>query len=245
MATTNARALVGKLNQTCFKALIEGAAGLCMARTNYHIEVEHFLVKLLELADADLPRILRHYDVNLSTVVRQLTSGLDKLKRGNDRAPGLSVEVLELIREAWLLASVEYHAGKIRSGYLLAAALTSRNLASRIADSSAELAKIDVGIGNGHHGPDLSTESLRAKEAVASDKARAAGLGVRESTLNRNGLPAGTRAPNFSLPDLAGGERTLADYRGRRVLLVFSDPACGPCQALAPELERLHREGEA
>jgi len=26
------------------------------------------------------------------------------------------------------------------------------------------------------------------------------------------------------------------------VLLVFSDPHCGPCNALAPELERLHRE---
>ena len=67
-------------------------------------------------------------------------------------------------------------------------------------------------------------------------------MGIRESKLNRNGLAAGTPAPNFTLPDLAGGERTLADYRGRRVLLVFSDPACGPCQALAPELERLHRE---
>jgi type VI secretion system protein VasG len=143
MATANARALVGKLNQTCFKALIEGAAGLCMARTNYHIELEHFLLKLLELSDGDLPRILRHYDINQSTVVRQLTAELDKLKRGNDRAPGLSEEILELIREAWLLASVEYHAGKIRSGYLLVAALTTRNLAASLAQTCPELAKLN------------------------------------------------------------------------------------------------------
>src|SRR5262245_3876232 len=143
MATANARALVGKLNQTCFKSLIEGAAGLCMARTNYHIELEHFLLKLLELSDGDLPRILRHYDINQSTVVRQLTAALDKLKRGNDRAPGLSEEVLELIREAWLLASVEYHAGKIRSGYLLVAALCTRNLAASLAQSCPELAKLN------------------------------------------------------------------------------------------------------
>jgi type VI secretion system protein VasG len=143
MATANARALVGKLNQTCFKALIEGAAGLCMARTNYHIELEHFLLKLLELSDGDLPRILRHYDINQSTVVRQLTAELDKLKRGNDRAPGLSEEILELIREAWLLASVDYHAGKIRSGYLLVAALTTRNLAASLAQTCPELAKLN------------------------------------------------------------------------------------------------------
>jgi len=35
---------------------------------------------------------------------------------------------------------------------------------------------------------------------------------------------------------------SLADYRGRRLLLVFTDPHCGPCDALAPDLVRLHRE---
>src|SRR5947208_3307822 len=30
--------------------------------------------------------------------------------------------------------------------------------------------------------------------------------------------------------------------RGKRVLLVFSDPHCGPCQMLAPHLEEFHRE---
>jgi hypothetical protein len=34
----------------------------------------------------------------------------------------------------------------------------------------------------------------------------------------------------------------LEEYRGRRVLLVFSDPGCGPCEQLAPQLERVHRE---
>jgi len=34
---------------------------------------------------------------------------------------------------------------------------------------------------------------------------------------------------------------SLEDYRGKRVLLVFSDPDCGPCNQLAPRLEQLHR----
>jgi peroxiredoxin len=65
---------------------------------------------------------------------------------------------------------------------------------------------------------------------------------VTESRLNRSGLKAGTPAPGFRLPRLDGGELALDDYRGRRVLLVFSDPGCGPCDRLAPQLERLHRE---
>ena len=34
----------------------------------------------------------------------------------------------------------------------------------------------------------------------------------------------------------------LESYRGRSVLLVFSDPHCGPCNQLAPELVRIHQE---
>lgn len=58
-----------------------------------------------------------------------------------------------------------------------------------------------------------------------------------------DGLRVGAQAPAFRLPRLDGGELSLEDYRGRRLLVVFSDPDCKPCDALAPELERLHRTG--
>jgi len=67
---------------------------------------------------------------------------------------------------------------------------------------------------------------------------------VSESRLLRTGLAAGVRAPDFALPGLDGGTVSLADYRGRRVLLVFLDPDCAPCEQLAPGLEQLHRERE-
>jgi len=66
---------------------------------------------------------------------------------------------------------------------------------------------------------------------------------LASSRLKRDGLKAGTTAPNFRLPRLDGrGELALEELRGRRVLLVFSDPHCGPCDALAPELEMFHRQ---
>jgi peroxiredoxin len=64
---------------------------------------------------------------------------------------------------------------------------------------------------------------------------------LSESRIERDGLKAGAPAPAFRLPDLNGGTVALEDYRGRRVLLVFSDPHCGPCEELAPHLVRLHR----
>ena len=66
---------------------------------------------------------------------------------------------------------------------------------------------------------------------------------VARSRIKRDGLSAGTPAPDFRLPRLDGrGDLALGDLHGRRVLLVFSSPHCGPCNALAPELEKFHRE---
>jgi peroxiredoxin len=60
------------------------------------------------------------------------------------------------------------------------------------------------------------------------------------SRLNRSGLKAGTPAPDFRLPRIDQGELSLSDFRGERVLLVFSDPECGPCDELAPQLQAIH-----
>jgi peroxiredoxin len=50
----------------------------------------------------------------------------------------------------------------------------------------------------------------------------------------------GSPAPAFRLPQLEGGDLALEEYRGRHVLLVFSDPACKPCRELWPRMEELH-----
>jgi peroxiredoxin len=59
----------------------------------------------------------------------------------------------------------------------------------------------------------------------------------------RGGLSMGTMAPEFELPDLTGARRRLAEFRGRRVLLMFFNPGCGFCTAMAPELAALAPEG--
>jgi type VI secretion system protein VasG len=141
MASVNVRSLASKLNNHCRRAL-EGAAGMCLSRTNYNVEIEHWLLKLMEPANTDLTRILRHYDVDTSRVSRELTRVLDQLKTGNARAPELAPDILDLMREAWVLTSLEFGGSRIRSGYLLTALLTERSLSGRARANSPELAKI-------------------------------------------------------------------------------------------------------
>jgi peroxiredoxin len=84
-----------------------------------------------------------------------------------------------------------------------------------------------------------------AREAVADGAKKKRLRGERplsESHIEREGLKAGTPAPAFELPDIHGQRVALEDYRGQRILLVFTDPHCGPCDQLAPDLVRLHKE---
>jgi type VI secretion system protein VasG len=61
--SVNLKSLVARLDDVCRGAL-DGAAGLCLSRTNYDVDVEHYLVKLLETPDTDLIRILKHYSLD-------------------------------------------------------------------------------------------------------------------------------------------------------------------------------------
>ena len=81
------KSLVGKLNDTC-RASLEAAAGLCLSRTNYNVEIEHWLLKLAEAADADLAPIFRQYGVDVSRLTRDLTAVIDRFKTGQFPRPG-------------------------------------------------------------------------------------------------------------------------------------------------------------
>jgi type VI secretion system protein VasG len=139
----NLKALVGKLNPACRSAM-EGAAGLCLTRTHYDVDLEHLFLKLSEMPDTDLQRVLRHYEVDHARLTRDLTRALDRLKTGNARTPAMSPRIPALITDAWTLASIEYGAVQVRSGHLLLALLANDDLARLAREGSAEFDKVSV-----------------------------------------------------------------------------------------------------
>ena len=137
----NLKGLIGKLDDSCRRAL-EAAAGLCLSRTHYDVDVEHLLVKLMDIHDSDLSKIFKHYGVETSRLERDLTRALDRLKTGNARNPTLAPRISRLINEAWSLASIEYGANRVRSGHILLALLSQDDLARMTKETSAEFQKI-------------------------------------------------------------------------------------------------------
>jgi type VI secretion system protein VasG len=137
------KSLIARLNDTCRGAL-EGAAGLCLSRTNYDVEIEHYLLKLIEGADTDLARILRHYEINSSRLGKDLARSLDQLKTGNARTPALSPRLPQWVQEAWMIASIECGKSKVRSGHLALALLSNDYLYRLALEISGEFDRIPV-----------------------------------------------------------------------------------------------------
>ena len=132
------KALVERLDPASREAL-EAAAGLTLSRTHYNVEIEHWLLKLMESTGGDVAAILDRFAVDAGRLEAELNRTLDKMKTGNGRAPALSPNLVKLIREAWLLASLQYGAQTVRGGHLLLALLSSDDLAPLAREASRQL----------------------------------------------------------------------------------------------------------
>jgi peroxiredoxin len=70
-------------------------------------------------------------------------------------------------------------------------------------------------------------------------------LQTKDSSFNQSRRPRlgkGMSAPNFTLPDLGGKMVSLADYRGKVILLNIWATWCPPCVEEMPSMEKLYRE---
>jgi peroxiredoxin len=139
-----------------------------------------------------------------------------------------------LLQEQMEVAS-QYQTGGTPTGYLID---EQGHIASELAVGAQAL----LSLADGPSAVATDREGEGAAVSGNGHKFHKGNRSLAESRINRSGLPAGRPAPAFRLPRLDGGELSLAEYRGRRVLLIFSDPNCGPCDELAPQLEQLARQ---
>ena len=136
------KAIVSKLNDTTRKTL-EDAAGLCLARTHYDVEIEHFLVKALDSSDSDCARILKQFGVDKARLSGELSRALDKLKSGNARTPSFSPTLFRMLTEAWSIGSLEFNSGQVRTGFTILALVSDEELSRVVREISKELQKIE------------------------------------------------------------------------------------------------------
>nr|WP_294501590.1 type VI secretion system ATPase TssH [uncultured Rhodopila sp.] len=143
MVAIDLKALFARLNFTCRWAL-ETAIAAAVSRTHYNIEIEHLFLRLAERADSDIFSVLVHYEIDPGRAAADIAAALERMKAGNGRTPSLAPDLVDLFKQGWLLASVQYGQQEIRSGHLLLALLEDDSLARRAAEISPYLRRISA-----------------------------------------------------------------------------------------------------
>ncbi len=184
----NLKSLIGKLNDSTRGAL-EAAAGFCLARTHYDIEVEHYLTKLLDSTDNDVAAIFKHFEIDTSRFSGELARALDKLKSGNARTPALSPSLMRMLVEAWTIGSIDYNAGQVRTGFTVLALATNDELVRLMRDISREFQKIQ---------PDALKKDFASIIANSGEEVQAAAAAAAAGP----GAPAAGPRPGGKSPNL-------------------------------------------
>ena len=138
----NLKSLIGRVNPTT-RTVLESAVGLCVARTHYDVEVEHFLVKLLDQADSDFDRIARHFGLDQARLSSEVARSLDRLKTGNSRTPAINSLLTDALAKGWTYGSLEMSATLIRSGFVVFALIADEELSRVVFEFSKEMRKIE------------------------------------------------------------------------------------------------------
>ncbi len=156
--------LFGKLAPLPYQAL-QGATAFCKLRGNPYVELVHWLHQILQGADSDLHRIARRYELDPARLQADLSAALDQLPRGASSISDLSEHVDHAVERAWVLASLRYHATRIRSGHLLAGLLKTYALRGVLLGISPQFGRIV---------PDQLLEELPALLEQSPEQAQAA-----------------------------------------------------------------------
>jgi type VI secretion system protein VasG len=225
MVQVDLKKLFDKLSPVCSKTLEMGVA-LCVTRTNYNVELEHWLFCLADRGDSDFVRLLESFQIDVSRVKADLTKSLDRLRTGNAKSPGLSPEVIELATEAWTLATIDYGSGQVRSGHLIVALLTNDTLRRTAMSACRELDKIsseglrkqlvELCIGTGE---DTEAVALRTATGGRSTGAAAPGRPINTPTLDQFTIDLTARARDGKIDSVLGRDfeiRQLIDILTRR-----------------------------
>ncbi len=189
--TANLKGLIGKLNDTTRNAL-EAAAGFCLARTHYDIEVEHFLLKLLDVTDSDLPRILKQFGVDKSRLTGDLTRSLDKLKSGNARTPAFSPTLTDMLSEAWTIGSIDFGSAQVRTGFCILAIASSGDLSRLMREVTREFQKISA------EGLHKDFWNIVAGSPEDQETAQAVPIGIEGLPQGAAGIPAAGKQQNLN-----------------------------------------------
>jgi len=230
MAEINRASLFGKLNSLGYKS-IESATVFCKLRGNPYVEMVHWLHQILQLQDSDLHRVIRHFEIDPSRLVKDITEELDRLPRGSTSISDLSPHLEESVERAWVYGTLLFGESCIRTGHLVVGILKTNGLKNVLLGTSSEFGKIKLEqltddftkiVGNSPEESLTATDGSSIRPESVSERGRGgvapAVLG-RQEALARFSVDLTERARNGEMDPIVGRDeeiRQIIDILMRR-----------------------------
>ncbi|WP_076590297.1 type VI secretion system ATPase TssH [Vibrio ostreicida] len=118
MININLSSLIQRLHPIA-KVALEDAAALAVSEKANEVQIEHYLLSLLERPNSDFDTLLNHFDCSETILRQSIRSTLASSAAGNGGKPVFSALLIEWLQESWLVSSLDLSQSQIRSGALL------------------------------------------------------------------------------------------------------------------------------
>ena len=141
MAEISRVAVFGKLNPLAYKA-VEGATVFCKLRGNPFVELEHWVAQIVQNADSDWHRIIKHFQLDTSVLAKDITAALDRLPRGATSISDIADNITNAVERGWVYGSLMYGDTAVRSGYVMLGMLKTSFLRNALFAISRQFEKV-------------------------------------------------------------------------------------------------------
>ena len=141
MSGISREALFGKLNPIAYQS-IESATVFCKMRGNPYVELVHWVAQLVQTQGTDIEAIIRHYQLEASTLARDITTALDRLPRGSTAISDFADHIEDSIKNGWLYGTLLFGQAQLRTGYLVIGMLKTKHLHSALVSISHQFDRI-------------------------------------------------------------------------------------------------------
>ncbi|MGO3785375.1 type VI secretion system ATPase TssH [Pseudoalteromonas sp. KG3] len=216
MSTMTLNKLVEKLSPDCRKSL-EAAVAICNSRSHFTVELEHWLLAMIEQQLDDVRLIFGAFDIDIDQVQHDLNQSLESFKTGSDSSPSLSVHVTSLLRQSWLSTSIEFTDQQIRSAYVIYTLTKDDTLSSLVTRCSKLFNKIDPGQLL-HAWPEIVAQSQERNHALQNTTAQS-GVSSKTPSLDQFTVDLTAQARAGKIDPILGRDfeiRQMIDILTRR-----------------------------
>jgi type VI secretion system protein VasG len=215
MADVSLETVTGKLNQVGYDTFMQ-ALRHAKGAGNRNLELEHWLLKILQMDRTDVSLTVDHFKLNNAQLLDDLNKVVSGFAMNKTEMPGISENIIDALDRGWHYATLMFGETQIRTGHILAAVLKEPKLARTAAAISKEFKKIDAELLTNEHSKiwqQSAEENMRPMDGSGQIAKGAGGeqaIGAKGKTaLDRFAIDLTARAATGEMDPIVGRDEEI------------------------------------